>query len=74
MIGEAVDSSIFYPVAFLGMIPNSELLPLIISTWAVKVVWEVVALPVSVPVARMLKAAENEDVYDRNTNFNPLRF
>jgi queuosine precursor transporter len=72
-VGEAADSLVFYPIAFLGLIPLSELPMLIVSTWLVKVLWEVIALPVSIPLTTWLKRVENEDYYDTATNFNPFK-
>lgn len=37
-----------------------------------KVVYEVVLTPLTYVVVRALKRAEDIDVYDRNTNFNPF--
>jgi uncharacterized integral membrane protein (TIGR00697 family) len=72
MAGQAVDTLIFMTIAFLGVYPASQMLTLFISSWAFKVAWEVIALPISVPMVRALKAAEAEDYFDRNTNFNPF--
>lgn len=73
MVGQAADSLVFYPIAFVGVIPLSELPALIASTWLVKVLWEVIALPISIPITSALKRMENEDYYDRSTDFNPFR-
>lgn len=73
MVGQAADSLVFYPIAFLGVIPTSQLPALIASTWLVKVLWEAVALPASIPITRALKRIENEDYYDKNTKFSPFR-
>jgi queuosine precursor transporter len=70
--GEAVDSLIFYPVAFLGFWPNKLLITVMITNYALKVFWEVVATPLTYKVVRFLKKKENEDYYDRDTNFTPF--
>lgn len=72
MAGQAVDTVVFMTVAFLGIYPPQAMLTLFASAWVFKVLWEVVALPVSVPLVRWLKAAESEDYFDRNTDFNPF--
>lgn len=72
-VGQAADSLVFYPIAFLGVIPLAQLPLLIASTWFVKVVWEIVALPISIPITKALKRTEDEDYYDRDTDFNPFR-
>jgi len=73
MVGQAADSLVFYPIAFLGVIPLLQLPALIASTWLLKVLWEVIALPASIPVTKALKRLENEDYYDKHTNFSPFR-
>src|ERR671919_1545492 len=72
--GEAVDSALFYPLAFYGsgIIPNDALPVLMLSQFVLKVGVEVVLTPVTYKVVGALKKAENEDYYDRNTNFSPF--
>ncbi len=70
--GEGVDSLIFYPLAFLGVWSNAQVLEVMLSNYALKVGWEVLATPVTYRVVNFLKRVENEDYYDRQTNFNPF--
>jgi queuosine precursor transporter len=70
--GEAVDSLIFYPVAFLGFWPNNLLITVMITNYILKVLWEVVATPLTYRVVGFLKKKENEDYFDRDTNFTPF--
>lgn len=70
--GEAVDSLIFYPAAFLGFWSGSLLLQVMIMNYLIKVLWEIVATPLTYMVVGFLKRAENEDYYDRETNFTPF--
>lgn len=72
LIGQAVDTSVFVSVAFIGLYPTSNLLWMALTGWTFKVSWEIVALPVTLPIVRWLKKAENEDYYDRDTNFSPF--
>ena len=74
MIGQAVDTIVFVAIAFAGVFPLAELLSIVLSGWAFKVGWEIVALPITVPVVRWLKRAENVDHFDRDTDFNPFHF
>ncbi len=72
--GEAVDSALFYPLAFYGagIIPDDKL-PLVMAVqFVAKVSVEVVLTPETYRTVNFLKRAENEDYYDRNTNFNPF--
>ena len=70
--GEAVDSLIFYPVAFYGFWPNDLLIKVMITNYVLKVSWEVIATPLTYKVVNFLKRKEHEDYYDRNTNFTPF--
>lgn len=70
--GEAVDSVIFYPVAFIGTWSNEQVVSVMIGNYFIKVLWEVIATPVTYKVVAWLKKAEHEDYYDRETNFNPF--
>lgn len=72
LVGEAVDSIIFYPIAFLGVWSNKLVLTVMVSNYFLKVIWEVIATPVTYKVVNFLKRAEHEDYYDRDTNFNPF--
>ncbi len=72
LVGQAVDTSVFVAIAFLGVFPTSELFSITFSGWAFKVGWEILALPITLPLVRLLKKVENEDYYDTNTNFNPF--
>jgi uncharacterized integral membrane protein (TIGR00697 family) len=71
--GEAVDSLIFYPVAFYGFWTNELLLKVMITNYAIKVGWEAVITPVTYKFVNFLKRAENEDYYDWDTDFNPFK-
>lgn len=70
--GEAVDSLIFYPLAFLGTWPAEQVVSVMIGNYIIKVLWEVLATPFTYKIVGFLKRAEHEDFYDRKTNFNPF--
>ena len=70
--GEAVDSLIFYPLAFLGTWSNAQVVSVMIGNYFIKVFWEVLATPFTYKVVAFLKRVEHEDYYDRDTNFNPF--
>ena len=71
-VGAAVDSAIFYPVAFLGVWSNRDVLMVLATNYVLKVLWEVLALPVTYRVVAALKRAEHEDYYDIGTDFTPF--
>lgn len=73
IFGQAVDTTMFVLVAFLGVLPPSVLVPIVLSGWAVKVGWEIIALPITLMVVRQIKRIEQEDVFDRDITFTPFK-
>jgi len=74
LIGELVDTVIFVVVAStFGVFPWSLFFTLTVSNYIFKVGMEVLMTPVTYWAVGALKRTENEDVYDRDTNFNPFR-
>ena len=75
MAGQAVDSLLFYPLAFYdsGLIANDMLPKVMLAQFVTKVAVEVVFTPVTYRIVGFLKRAEHEDYYDRRTNFNPFK-
>jgi uncharacterized integral membrane protein (TIGR00697 family) len=72
IVGEGLDSLVFYPIAFYGIWTNQALLAVIVFNWLLKVSVEVVATPVTYAVVGWLKRKEGVDTYDRNTDFTPF--
>ena len=74
IVGEAVDSLIFYPLAFLGALgwSTEQMLAVLMGNYLLKVGWEVVMTPFTYRVVNFLKRAESEDYFDRDTNFTPF--
>lgn len=72
--GEAVDSALFYPLAFYGagIIPDDKLPTVMLAQFVGKTAVEVIFTPLTYKVVAFLKRAESEDYYDRNTNFSPF--
>ncbi|WP_394829955.1 queuosine precursor transporter [Pendulispora albinea] len=74
IFGEGVDSLLFYPLAFYdtGIIPNDKLPSVMLAQFVTKIAVEVVFTPVTYKLVGWLKKAEQEDYYDRDTNFTPF--
>ncbi|MDJ0275695.1 queuosine precursor transporter [Sphingomonas sp. 2R-10] len=72
VVGQAVDSAIFYPLAFLYVWPTQQVLMVMVTNWAMKVAWEVVLTPVTYAVVGWLKRREGVDVFDTATDFSPF--
>lgn len=73
IIGQGVDSILFYPLAFLGIWSTAQVLTVMVTNWALKVGWEVILTPVTYAVVGALKRREGLDIYDEATNFTPFR-
>ncbi|MFL6844023.1 MAG: queuosine precursor transporter [Allosphingosinicella sp.] len=71
--GQAVDSLIFYPLAFWGVWDQQTLIKVLLTQWALKVSWEAILTPATYAVVGFLKRREGIDVYDRGTDFTPFR-
>ena len=61
VIGQGLDSIIFYPLAFAGLWTGATLLKVMAANWAFKVLVEVVMTPVTYVVCERLKRAEGVD-------------
>jgi queuosine precursor transporter len=72
IVGQLVDSVIFYPVAFVGTWTSLTLVRVLVFNWVFKVVVEVVLTPVTYAIVGALKRAEGEDWFDEGTNFTPF--
>jgi len=74
ILGEGVDSLIFYPLAFWGsgLIPDDKLPQIMLVQFVSKVSVEVMFTPLTYAVVGWLKRAEKEDYYDISTDFNPF--
>ena len=73
VVGQGVDSLIFYPLAFLGVFETETVLKVMLTQWALKVAWEALLTPVTYAVVGWLKRREGVDVFDRGTDFTPFR-
>ncbi len=73
IIGEGADSAIFITAAFWGIFAPGDIGVSILSQWGFKVVYEILATPLTYLVVNTLKKAEQEDFFDRGTDFNPLK-
>jgi uncharacterized integral membrane protein (TIGR00697 family) len=75
VVGQAVDSLIFYPLAFLGAPTwtTALVLKVLVTQWVLKVGWEVLLTPFTYAVVGFLKRREGIDVYDAHTDFTPFR-
>ena len=64
LVGESLDSMIFFPIAFYGVLPLSTIFTLIWTQAVLKTLYEVVILPVTIMVVKWVKRHEKIDVFD----------
>jgi uncharacterized integral membrane protein (TIGR00697 family) len=72
LVGELVDSSLFYAIAFAGIWATGDVIKVAFVQYLFKTGWEVVMTPVTYRIVIALKRAESEDYFDRETRFTPF--
>jgi uncharacterized integral membrane protein (TIGR00697 family) len=72
LVGELVDSSLFYVIAFAGLWAPGDVIKVALAQYVLKTGWEVVMTPCTYRVVMFLKRAEREDYFDRDTKFTPF--
>lgn len=75
IVGQGLDSLIFYPLAFYGAPdwPTEQILLVMLSQFILKTGWEALLTPVTYAVVGALKRREGVDVFDKGTDFTPFR-
>ena len=74
LFGEGIDSIIFFPLAFGGIVPLNELLGLMLVQVVLKTLYEIIILPVTIRVVNYIKRIDDSDVYDKDISYNILKF
>lgn len=72
LVGELVDSSLFYFIAFYGIWATGDVIKVAMVQYLLKTGWEVVMTPVTYRIVIFLKRAEKEDYFDTKTDFTPF--
>lgn len=73
IVGQGLDSLLFYPIAFYGVWSNELLLSVMLSNYLLKVLWEAMITPLTYKIVAFLKRVEHEDYFDRDTDFSPFK-
>jgi len=73
IVGQGADSAVFITIAFWGVFPAFAIGQAILSQWLFKVAFETLATPFTYWVVNALKRSEGVDVFDRETNFSPIK-
>jgi queuosine precursor transporter len=74
VVGQAVDTTLVIILTFIGTIPLRTLGNMILTGYALKVGYEVLATPLTYVIINWLKKAERADAFDRHESFNPFSF
>jgi len=74
VVGQGVDSALFYPIAFLGAAGWSVelVMTVAVTQWVLKTAWEALLTPVTYQVVGFLKKREGVDFFDTDTDFSPF--
>ncbi|MEI7652023.1 MAG: queuosine precursor transporter, partial [Verrucomicrobiota bacterium] len=72
IVGQGVDSLIFYPLAFMGIWTAQTLFAVMLANWTFKVLVEVLMTPFTYWACAKLKKAEGVDTFDTDTDFTPF--
>jgi queuosine precursor transporter len=72
LIGQVLDTVLFVAIAFIGVLPNNLLLPIVVSNYIFKCSVEILFTPITYWITGWLKQQEQEDYYDTHTDFNPF--
>ncbi len=73
LVGEGIDTVTFVVIATIfGVFPWEIALSLIVANYIFKVSIEAIFTPATYAIVHFLKRAEQEDYFDRDTNFNPF--
>jgi len=72
IVGQGIDSAIFITIAFVSTLSGSDLVELILTQWTVKVLYEILATPLTYAVVTYIKRRESLDACDDRLSLNPL--
>lgn len=73
LAGESADSLIFFPLAFGGLMPASELAKMMLLQVSAKTLYEIIVLPLTTQVVKYVKRNEGTSVYDENISYNVFK-
>lgn len=70
LVGESADSLIFIAIAFAGTFPASVLIVMIFTQAMLKTAYEILILPVTLQVVKLVKRVEGVDAFDTDLSYN----
>src|SRR5215469_1535780 len=72
IVGQAVDTVIVMVLTFVGVVPLATIGNMIVTSYSLKVAYEILATPLTYLVINWLKKEEQADAFDRHESFNPF--
>jgi uncharacterized integral membrane protein (TIGR00697 family) len=73
LVGEGADSLVFFTIAFYAVIPNDDLLILMLTQTGMKTAYEIIVLPLTNRIVKWVKRKEEVDVFDDEVSYNPFK-
>lgn len=74
IVGESIDSLVFFPIVFIGLMPFKGILVIMLTQVVCKTLYEIIILPVTTVVVKKIKEKEGTDVYDdAEFSYNPFK-
>ena len=73
VVGQLVDTGLFFFIAFYGIWPQEQLVAVTVTQYLFKTCWEALMTPFTYQAVNFLKRVEGVDHYDRDTDFTPFR-
>jgi queuosine precursor transporter len=74
VVGQGFDTVLVMIISFAGTVSTNTLIRLTLSSYLIKVVYEVLATPLTYAGVAWLKRQEGIDPFDIHTDFNPFAF
>ena len=69
LAGEAIDSAIFFPIAFIGVLAGIEVLDQALFQFILKTAYEIIFLPLTLFLVKTIKKTEASDVTDTSISY-----
>jgi uncharacterized integral membrane protein (TIGR00697 family) len=73
IVGESADSAIFISIAFFAILSLHQLIMMIMTQALLKIMYEIIILPVTQRVVIYIKRKENTDIIDREISYSIWR-
>lgn len=69
LIGEGLDTILFVPIVFVGILDLKSIVFLMLNAYTLKVLLEVILTPITYKVVNFIKRKENRDTFDKEIKY-----